>query len=232
MRYATGALGALLLAMPAYAEETEAVPTWAISGNVSFTSEYYVRGLRQTLGDGAPQATVTLSHESGFYASVFGSGVDFGDGETDVEVDLIGGYAVDLGEDTALDVAIVYYYYPNQPDGAEYNYLEGIAVVTHNIGDVTLSGRFGFSSDFFAASGTAYWISAGAEVPFADWLSGSANVGYQWIEDNATAGVEDYAHYDVGLTASYSAVSLDLRVTGTDIEGKDDSVFGTIGFDF
>ena len=38
------------------------------------------------------------------------------------------------------------------------------------------------------------------------------------IEDNAFAGIDDYFHYDLGVTATYGILSIDLRYFGTDVD--------------
>src|SRR5688572_28248818 len=89
---------ALLLAvLPVAAQED--VASW-LSGNVSLTSDYSLRGLSQTLDEPALQGGMDLRHPSGFYLGAWGSSVNFG--ETNItelgpraqlELDVYGGFA-------------------------------------------------------------------------------------------------------------------------------------------
>lgn len=214
------------------AAEGEPASPWSLSGNVSLTSDYIFRGFTQTLGDPALQGTLTLSHESGFYASVFGSNVDFGDGETDLEVDLTAGYNFALDDATTFDVSAAYYAYPNEPDGADYGYWELVGVLAHDFGGASVSLKTALTPEFFGQTGTGIWLAGGVSVPFTDWLSASGNAGYQWIEDNAALGLPDYLHYDAGFTLSAGGFFLDLRYFGTDIDGAKEKFVGTLGFSF
>ena len=94
--------GALLAtAGSAYADFTVA-PT--------LVSDYDFRGVTQTLEDPALQLGLNYAHDSGFYAGLWGSNVDFGPGKPDVEVDAFVGFAGgDAAETFGYDVGIVYY---------------------------------------------------------------------------------------------------------------------------
>ena len=65
------------------AEEASSPFTWSVSA----VSDYVWRGVSQTDEDPTAQAGLTYSHDSGFYAGVWGSGVDLGPGDPSVEVD-------------------------------------------------------------------------------------------------------------------------------------------------
>ena len=59
------------------AEEASSPFTWSVSA----VSDYVWGGVSQTDEDPTAQAGLTYSHDSGFYAGVWGSGVDFGPGD-------------------------------------------------------------------------------------------------------------------------------------------------------
>lgn len=50
----------------------------------------------------------------GLYAGVWGSGVDFGDGSPDLEVDYFIGYGVDVSPNVNFDVMLNHYSYPGR----------------------------------------------------------------------------------------------------------------------
>jgi uncharacterized protein (TIGR02001 family) len=124
-----------LSAVSAHAQE-EAKSPHAIGGNLTFVTNYVVRGVSQTDYKPALQGTLDYSHASGFYAGFFGSnvtwladawepaapGVDsnvFGGVTADViskslEIDLYGGYRNSFLEDFSYDVGVIGYLYPGR----------------------------------------------------------------------------------------------------------------------
>lgn len=216
---------ATLLGGVAVAEE-ETGP-WSISGSVAVTTNYLFRGLPQSNNDPALQAGVTVAHESGFYAGFWGSSIDFGDGESELELDPFIGYGGSLGENTTFDVNLTYFGYPGSWSGAEYDFIEIGAGIAHDFGPVAVGVKAAWSPDGFGSEGDTFWLGGSLSVPLGDWLSVSGNIGYQWYEF-----AEDYMHYDIGLTATYENVSFDLRYVGTDYDWLDEEVVFTVGFAF
>ncbi len=71
-----------LTAFPAHADNID------VSANVGFVSEYSFRGIAQSDEHPALQGGFDVSHSSGLYAGIWGSNVDFNDGDqASVEVD-------------------------------------------------------------------------------------------------------------------------------------------------
>lgn len=213
--------------------EEEAAGPWSIGGSITATSNYVFRGFSQTLEDPALQAGVTLSHESGFYAGFWGSNVNFGDGETDLEFDFIAGYGGALGESTSFDINVVYYTYPGAVSGSEFNFVEIGGGITHDFGALSVGVKVAYSPEFFGDVGDAFWGGLNVSVPLGDYVTISGNVGKQWYADVDDA---DYLHYDIGVTFAYENVSLDLRFIDTDVDPVADLVdeyfVATLGFSF
>ena len=61
----------------------------------------------------------------------------------------------------------------------------------------------------------------GVDVPLGKIFTLNLHGGYQWIDENATFGADDYFDYLIGL--SFSAVGLDFQVAylGTDLDESD-----------
>ena len=76
--------GLLAVAGSAYAD---------FSVTPTLTSDYDFRGVTQTLEDPAIQLGLNYNHESGFYAGLWGSNVDFGPGKPNIEIDAFAGFA-------------------------------------------------------------------------------------------------------------------------------------------
>ena len=92
------ALGGALLLIP---------PSMAIAhltGNVSLTSDYVWCGSSQTCEKPVVQAGIKYAHDSGFYASVWGSNVKFNpENYASSEFDIALGWSGKLAEDLTLD---------------------------------------------------------------------------------------------------------------------------------
>lgn len=167
----------------AYAQdEAEASGTWEIDAEVAAYSDYRFRGI--SLSGKDPQVTgeVTISHQSGFYVGAWVSNVDLGSGADDVEVDLSGGFATELGGAT-LDVGAIYYLYPGHKD---YNYIELTSSVATQVGPATLTlgAAYAPSQDALGNTDNTYVYLSG-EVPIANTpISLHGSVGY---EDGAFA---------------------------------------------
>ncbi len=219
-------------AAPAVAQESP----WDISGSVSIVSDYVFRGISQTGGDGALQAGVTIGHDSGFYFGVWGSNIDFsefGDFESDFEIDYVIGYGGAIDDATTYDVSLSYYTYPNQPGGASYNYFEIGAGITHSVTeDFSVGVSIAISPDNFDETGTSVWLALNGTYAATEWLSVSANLGYQSYDDDFYSP-SDYFYYDIGATLTYGILDLDLRYVGTDsdVYGKD-KIVGSVTFNF
>ena len=87
-----------------------------ISGNVALTSDYKFRGISQSNGDIAIQGGFDIGWDTGIYAGVWGSSVDFdtdGSGyDGSLELDGYAGWASDISDNVGVDVGYMYYGYP------------------------------------------------------------------------------------------------------------------------
>ncbi len=116
MKYAipTCAVAALLAAAPVLAADAPAKEEspWTVTSNIALTNAYFFRGLQYTRERPAVQGGFDISHSSGFYVGTWASNVDsaaFPD--ANVEIDLYGGYAKQLG-DFLVDGGVLQFIYP------------------------------------------------------------------------------------------------------------------------
>ena len=115
------------------------LPTFAsVSANVSFASDYIWRGMTQTDGP-AISGGFDFEDESGFYAGIWGSNVNFNDG-TGSELDYYFGYGFDLGS-LGVDLGYVAFDYPKNTTGLDFEEV----VVGLSLGDLGLSFALGQS---------------------------------------------------------------------------------------
>ncbi|RLZ07053.1 hypothetical protein EAH57_14050 [Acinetobacter sp. 2JN-4] len=200
----------------------------SFSGSAALTTDYRYRGMTQTQSDPALQGGFALTHESGVYAGVWGSNVNFGTADPHLELDPYIGYATELpfaGKPT-LDVGLWYYGYPSASD---LNWLELYAKL--GFSDLVASGdsllaSVNYTNDFFGLDEDAWYLNATYSIPFADTgFGGVASVGYTKADnyDFSDNGSEDdnYVDWKVGVTYAVKSIegfSAELAAVGTNID--------------
>lgn len=182
-----------------------------ISANVAVTSDYVFRGVSQTQEDPAIQGGVDLT-QGGLYAGAWASNVDFGDGETDAEIDLYAGVRPELAG-FSWDVGVVGYLYASQPDGADYDYAEFKVAASRAVGPATLGAAVYYSPDFFGASeDEATYAEVNGAFSLADKWTVSGAVGRQWVSSDF-----DYTTWNLGAAYQLTdRLALDVRYHDTD----------------
>ena len=209
----------LLLTTPAAAEDLGA--GFTVNGGAMLVSDYRYRGISQTDKRPAVQGSLTLSHDSGLYAGVWGSSIDdYVAAGSDQEIDFSVGYKRTFGA-TTVDAGLLYYYYPGS-GGANTDFAETYASVSHAFGGVTAKGTIAY-----APSQSALTIGAGDEdnLYLAADLSGavpgtplslSAHLGHSFGPSYLTIG-DNYTDWSLGL--SYAIKSFTIGVSYVDTDG-------------
>jgi uncharacterized protein (TIGR02001 family) len=197
------------LASQAGAQNVSVSPQWAF--NVAGTSDYVFRGVSQTQEAPALSAGVDLTYGS-LYAGTWASNVDFGDGDTNAEIDLYGGIRPEVAG-WNLDLGVIGYLYTNQPDGADYDYAEVKAAASRAFGPATLGAAVYYSPDFFGASeDEATYVEANAAISPADRWTLSGAVGRQFVSSDL-----DYTTWNLGAAWQMTPhLAVDVRYHDTD----------------
>lgn len=234
---ATLTAGSVLAATPAFADETDPPAAVTVTGSAAVVSQYRFRGLAQSDNKPAVQASITVSHSSGFYVGTWGSSTAGSSGSTPIapggtEIDVFGGFTKPVGGIT-VDVGAYGYLYPNATAG---NYYELYGSVAKTLGPV--SAKVGvyyappqkvFNYNFTSPTrhNTYVYGELSSGIPGTP-LTVHSHLGH-------TGGGFDYAKqyldYNVGITYKWHALALDFSLVGTDVSKTDvDSAFGCGAF--
>ncbi len=208
-----GALVAAASAAPAFAQEV------SISGNVALATDYAFRGITQTDGP-AVSGGFDVASDSGLYAGVWASSINFGTGGSNMELDTYAGYKFALGP-VAMDVGAIGYFYPGaQDDGADLDFVEVYAKPSFALSEqFTLGGALYYSPEFTGESGDAFYYEVNGAFVATPELTLSGAVGMQTVDTTGFfAGEDDYTTWNAGGTYSAYGLGFDLRYHGTDVD--------------
>jgi len=208
-----GKAAALMLALAA-ASTAAAEQT---SANLALTSDYVWRGSTQSHGDPAVQAGFKATSERGFYASAWGSSVDFGPAvDAGTELDFVAGWAGQLSPDWALDVSATRYHYAgSKPD---LDWTEAGATLTWK---QNYWLQLGHSGNALASGTTGTYGQIGARIPLGDKVRIEAAVGHYWLDQ---AYADDYTHGQLGIVWAFHG-PCELRLTGHDTDSAAKRLF-------
>lgn len=239
----------LIAATSAHAEDGAAgTSAFSFSGGATVVSDYRFRGVSQTGGDAAVQGTVTVSHESGIYAGVWASNVDFGkfgpaadDLYGRVEIDLYAGWSGDIAPGLTADAGLLYFVYP---DGKfeKPEIFEPYASLSTTLGParVKVGATYAWKqSSLGDMDNLQVYTNVDVGIPSTP-LTASAHLGYT---DGALApswqvGTGDKTGFDysLGLSAAMHGMTLGVSYIGTEgpnVDGiTDDAVVGSLSFSF
>jgi uncharacterized protein (TIGR02001 family) len=206
----------------------------------------------QTDKDFALQGSITVTHKSGVYASVWGSSIDeYVAAGSDQELDLIVGYKKSIGSAT-VDVGALYYYYPGSSKivpGYNSDFLELYGNVSTTLGPVTAKVSAMYAPKQKALAFTTRPKEDNFYANFA--LSGSipdtgvglsATVGRTFTKSFLSGGSK-YTDWSVGATYTTGPVTFGVSYVDTSygkdalvsLTGKDIAkagVFGSVGVSF
>ncbi len=208
----------LFTTLPAQAGEQ--IGDFDVSANVGFVSEYSFRGIAQSNENPAVQGGFDVSHNTGWYAGIWGSNVNFNDGdEAQLEVDVYGGYSGAF-KGLSYDIGLIYYAYPGANSSLDYDFIEGSLAVGYDFDVFSTSASLNYSPEYFGDSGDAVYYAAAVDVPLPSDLTLSAHIGHQTIDDGAAFGIGDdsYTDWSVGLGYNFEGFDLSLQYVDTDLD--------------
>lgn len=191
-----------------------------LTGSAALTTDYVWRGSTQTQGDPAVQASFKVSGDSGFYASVWGSNVEFAPGtRASSELDFTVGWGKALNDDWAVDVNVLHYRYPSTT--VDLNWTEFNGTVTYK-GNYWAS--LGHSSEALGADASGTYALVGATFPVNDAFRVDAGVGHYFLDD-AIFGQYGYSHAQVSAVWAFKT-SFEARLTAHMTDSNAETIFG------
>jgi len=207
-----------MAAAPAAAEDLGA--GFSVNGGATLVSDYRFRGISQTDRDFALQGSFSLSHESGLYATVWGSSIDdYVAAGADAELDLIVGYKHSFG-DTTIDGGVLYYFYPGNCCDIPTDFVEPYVSVSHAFGPLTakataayapkqkaLSVGNGKEDNFYLAGDLSYAI---PKTP----VSLTAHFGHSFGPSYLTIG-DEYSDWSLGASVTKGNFTAGLSYVDT-----------------
>ncbi len=233
------AVALAILSVPAFAQD-EPAPALTVTGSAAVVSDYRFRGISQTDKRFALQGGLTVTHESGFYVSTWGSSIDdYVAAGSDQELDLIAGYSRTFGAAT-VDVGVLYYYYPGS-GGANTDFVEPYASIKGTFGPATakLSAAYAPKSRALSVDGGLtrednLYVAGdlAASVPNTP-LGVSAHLGHSFGPSYLTIG-DEYTDWSVGATYTWSHLTFGVSYADTDKSlyspsGRNISKAGVVG---
>lgn len=214
-------LAASALSTPAFAQEEEASGPFSLSGGIAVTSDYRFRGISLSNEKVAVQPTLTVSHESGLYAGVWGSTLPDSPAYGKFELDLYGGFATEIASGTKVDVGVTYYTYPGSEDGgAPTDYFEGIGKLSHDIGPVSATAMVAYApkQNSLGDDDNIYLnLGLAAGIPDSP-VTLTAGIGYN--DGSLGLASPDGKYIDWSLGASFAAGPLTFSVQYIDTDVK------------
>lgn len=177
------------------------------SGTATLTSEYIYRGLAKSDGDPAIQLGLDYAHDSGFFVGAWGSTIDLGGptNQRDYELNFYAGYHYTFQAPFSAAVSLLRYTYPGQSGYRDYDYNELLLNATwleH------YSIELGYTDDLNGQNVSSHHWELQGDWPVDNaWVIG-ATLGRN---DLSEAGASDYYYWDVGASARFSRVVVDLR---------------------
>ncbi len=238
-------IAALMVATPALADDAAPPPAITVNATATVVTDYRFRGVSQTDKNFAVQGSLTVTHKSGFYASVWGSSVDSyvtAGLNAHQEIDIIGGFKKTF-DGTTFDVGVLYYFYPKTRlvpgDVTSSDFVEPYITVSHTFGPVTAGATLNYAPKQKALGlrqGQPVDDGEGAITPdpkkdnvylqgnFSGSIPGTpiglnAHVGHSfgpsWLATDSL-GSKEYTDWSLGATVTWKALTLGVQYVDTD----------------
>ncbi len=195
----------LTTASLALAGALTAAPAMAgLEGNIGVASNYIWRGVTQTNDGASVSGGLDYSTDAGFYVGTWTSNVDFGGGDVGYELDLYGGYGMELGG-VSIDLGYIYFAYPSQDDS-------DFSEVYANFGFGAFNAGVAYQVDADSTDENYLYLSLGADFDLGNDYGVSIYGGnYDFGDDG-----DDLTHFGVSLSKGDFGIALDKNDSDDD----------------
>jgi uncharacterized protein (TIGR02001 family) len=201
----------------------------------TFATDYSFAGISQTKNSPAYQMGIDYrSKDFGldipmwFYATAWGSNIDFPTTGPGVEVDVAAGFkARAFNRKLSLDIGYIRYTFLGPPADLNYNYGDINLNVGYDFGVATLAARLRVSPNSFGASGFSRNTRGLLTVPL-PFLTINEDISFKaygslgniWVERFDLYGIPsaDYWYWQVGLVTRAYGLDFSVAYTDTSIE--------------
>jgi len=198
------------------------------SGSISGVSDYDYRGISQTAGDPALQLGLNYGHESGFYATAWGSNLDWGEGsDADIELDYTIGFSRNIGDsEVAWDAGLLFYTYPGLSSS---NFTEVYGGFSGNLWHAKVS----YSDDFSGLGASAWYVDGGFNYAWDNGWSVLIYGGYNFgnafkFSHGLPMGLPDYWNWGAGVGYSLGDnLYFELKAVDTTLDDEYETERGT-----
>ena len=198
-----------------YADESHG---FEFSANTAIVSDYVFRGMSQSDESFAIQGGFDAEHDSGLYAGLWASTVDFNDNdEASTEIDFYAGYGGEVNT-VSYDVGGIYYAYPGADTPRDYDYFEVYGSLGYDFSAASAAITVNYSPDYYNESGDSLYKHLGVDVPLSEGFTLSGGVGHQSIDDNTSFGVPDYTDWNLALGYDWEQISVSLTYHDTNLD--------------
>ncbi|WP_166040469.1 TorF family putative porin [Sphingosinicella sp. YJ22] len=207
---------------------------FTITGRGTVTTDFRHRGISRSDGDPALQATGTLSHDSGFYAGLWGSSLTEASPTGELQVEYYAGYAREIASGTDIDVGLVYTSFPDASALADPDYVEGYASLSHTLGPVTAEAGAFYAPEQDGLGGRDNLYLYGdvtAGIPFTP-LTVLGRLGYS--TGGLAPGGGDYVDWRLGVEVDRGPFRFGLSYVDTDLDlpNSDATVVASVSVGF
>lgn len=202
-----------------------------ITGTAAVTTDYDFRGVSLSDEDPAVQGSIDYAHDNGFYASLWGSSLDYGpDYDGSIEIDLSAGLSGEMEFGIGWDVGMVYYMYPDSDSSSSKAEIE-------DYGEAYLGGSYKmfdakvwYTDDYGDTGDNAWYTELNASFELPAGLTLGLHVGQSFGDywdaladaaeiDLETTGIDgDYRDWSIGLGYTVGNFDLNLRYVDTDTD--------------
>ncbi len=178
-----------------------------LTGIVSLTSEYIYRGLLQSDGNPAFQFGLDYAFDSGIFVGAWASTMDRrgATSERDVELDYYLGVHYQSMSQFAATLSVLRYTYPGQVGTHSYDYDEVMFAASWRD---RYSIEFAYTKNLYGLENIGRHWELRTDWPVANVWALSAGLGRNDLE---SVGVSRYLHWDIGASARFSRLVMDLR---------------------